>query len=233
MSDHEEQSTQNKRARGTPQSYDSEDQPLRKPPPYKQRTVHSPWLSSRDRVEQQLALDHLMRKDGIYDTKREKILKIFRSKIASKVKVAAGSGEKEGSKYHCVEIDLINTFAARSILWDLPRTGPTRRGSVKSFNWEVKVDKIHLLAKLLSFEENKSTEDKGWDNGVMRRGGHVMVAVIPPVRAEHVESEDTEKLVFTSYTAEVNTRGVISWPPMSIYQQASDYTLVWSSTSTG
>ena len=104
---------------------------------------------------------------------------------------------------------------------------------MKSFNWEVKVDKIHLLAKLLSFEENKSTEDKGWDNGVMRRGGHVMVAVIPPVRAEHVESEDTEKLVFTSYTAEVNTRGVISWPPMSIYKQASDYTLVWSSTSTG
>ena len=59
----------------TPQTFDSEDQPLRKPPKRRlsETGIQSPWLSSRDRAEQQLALDNLLRKDGIYDLKREKI----------------------------------------------------------------------------------------------------------------------------------------------------------------
>ena len=208
------------RERGTPESYDSEDLPLKKPC---RQVPLAPWLHHRDRDEQQLALDHLLRKDGIYDPKREKIMTHFRARVASKVKVATGSGEKEGSKFHCVEIDLINTFAARSLFWDLPRTGPTKRGRVKSYNWEVKASEIHLLAKLLSFEENPTTFGKGWDNGIIRRRGDIMVAVIPPVLVEHKETRETETLVFSFYTAEMNNRGVISWPPATIYNDEIEY----------
>ena len=196
----------------------SEDEPLRKPMPKSELT---PWLSKEQRKNQQLVADQRAK---IYIPEVEKVKRVIMAKIASVVKVATGSGDRQGPKYHSIEIDLVTSCAARAIFWDLPRTGPTKRGKKTCFNWEVKADKMHLLARLLSFEDHRVSSRKGWDNGIMRKGGSVMVAVIPNFLVEHqYDTDDCEKLLISFYTAEMNTRGVISWPPTSIYDTGIEY----------
>ena len=85
----------------------SEDEPLRKPMPKSELT---PWLSKEQRKNQQLVADQRAK---IYIPEVEKVKRVIMGKIASCVKVATGSGDRQGSKYHSIEIDLVTSCAAR------------------------------------------------------------------------------------------------------------------------
>ena len=58
--------------------------------------------------------------------------------MIKKLKVATGGGSMAaGSHFHVVEMDMINSFTARSLLWNLPRQGPTKRGQCLCWNCEL------------------------------------------------------------------------------------------------
>ena len=209
---------------------DSEDLPLKVPgKSYFSMPVESQatWLNKSQQADRAVRLENLSRQQGIFDTNREKAKKVIWAKIADKVRIATGPGESVGSKYHTIEMDLININTAKSLFWDLPRTGPTKRGKKTCFNWEVKAGQADMLCKLLSFEEHRLVAAKAWDNAVMRKNGAVMVAVIPPFLVEHQEDkEDVLRLTISFNTLEVNGRGAISWPPKNIYEKQEDYSIV-------
>lgn len=95
------------------------------------------------------------------------------------------------------------------------------------YNWEIKPEKVDLLARLMSFEDHRIVASKAWDNAVMRKKGEVMVAIIPPFLVEHKEDkDDTMKLVISFHTLEMNSRGVISWPPKNCYSTQEEYQMV-------
>lgn len=109
---------------------DSEDLPIPMPGPnYFSMPEVTPWLNTAQKQDKALSLENLRRGRGIFDPTREKVKKVIWSKIADKVRIATGPGEHEGSKHHSLEIDLVNVYTAKSLFWDVPRTGPTKRGN--------------------------------------------------------------------------------------------------------
>ena len=80
------------------------------------------------------------------------------------------------------------------------------------------------LDKLLSLENTRIGKGQGLDAAVMRKHGQVMVMAIPPFLAEVQDNNhDIMRLVFTFYHLELNSYGVIKWPPGSIYSTDSQY----------
>ena len=80
---------------------------------------------------------------------------MFRAKVLSKLRVATGSGETTGSKYHTLELECINIPAARNLLWGLNAQGPTKRGDKLCWNWEVQPNEVWKLHKLLSRRQHR------------------------------------------------------------------------------
>ena len=60
-----------------------------------------------------------------------------RAKVIKRLRVATGSGETTGSHMHKIDLDMVNAYAAKSLLWNIPRQGPTRRGQTICWNWQV------------------------------------------------------------------------------------------------
>ena len=157
----------------------------------------------------------------------EQVKRVIWSKLISCVKISKGPGATTGSHYHSITIDLVNAHVAKSIFWNLPRSGPTKRGDKICYNWEAKVEHITELAHLLSFEDHRLSLKKGQDNVIMRSSGNVMVSVIPPFLVEHRENKyDVQELMISFYTLELNPRGVLTWQPMSNYLTQAEYTTV-------
>ena len=71
------------------------------------------------------------------EPRKSRLKKLVCRKVITRLQLSTGSGETTGSHFHRVEIEMVNTFAARSLLWELPRQGPTKRGRRLCYNWEV------------------------------------------------------------------------------------------------
>ena len=158
----------------------------------------------------------------------EQVKRVMMSKIISCVKISKGPGNTTGSHYHSVTIDLVNLHTAKAIFYELPRTGPWKRGEKICYNWEAKAEHMAALARLLSFEDHRLSLSKGEGNAIARSSGNVICEVIPPFLVEQQEDKyDTQRLLISFYTTELNSRGVITWPPgPGIYQNPQDYATV-------
>ena len=162
-----------------------------------------------------------------YENRTEQVNRVIMSKIINCVKIAKGSGNTQGSHYHCVEVDLVNLHVAKTLFWGLPRTGPHMRGKKKCYNWEGKTEHLGELGSILAFQDHRLSLRKGQDAAIVRASGMVVVQVIPPFLVEHQEDKfDTQKLIISFYTAELNPRGVVTWPPVGIYNDPKDYAIV-------
>ena len=197
-----------------------------------------------------------MVEEHLWEPTKIRIVNIFRSKIISKLKVATGGGSTTGSHLHRVEIDPVNHFAAKCLLFDLPRQGPKQKGQTVRYNWQVAarspqltarnpwptahnpqpallpaaqvtVEQQWMLEKLLSLETTRLGKGKALDAAVMRKRGAVMVMAIPPFLVEHRDNGDDQmQLVLSFYHLELNRYGVIHWPPAPIYDSQEEYSTV-------
>ena len=123
---------------------------------------------------------------------KSRIRKVVLREIIQKVQVPHGPGNTTGSQRHVVTVDLINEFAAKSLLYDLRREGPTKRGTRRCFNWMAGPADMPRLHKFLSLEDHRLGKGKALDSGMLRKNGYVLVMVIPPFLAE---SEDDGGIV--------------------------------------
>ena len=86
---------------------------------------------------------------------KTRIRSVIMHEILAKIQVPHGPGSTTGSQRHEVKIKLMNEYAAKSLLWDIPRQGPTKRGARRCFNWAIDPDEFWRLNKFLSLEDTR------------------------------------------------------------------------------
>ena len=158
-----------------------------------------------DRVESLLMRVRRPRNDDIQMSTRTKTLSVVKRKLMNQLRVPTRSNPS----FHLYrEIELMHPNAAKSIFWDLQRSGPFLRGNSVYYNWET--DDNETMRQWFALHERRAA---GIGHGILRSHGQVFVMARPPFLAEHQSNEEAEGVRITCGIMTLNSRGGVRFAP--------------------
>ena len=162
---------------------------------------HKLYNMKADRAEAMLNLVRRARKDDLEYSTRGRAIAVVKRKLMNQIRIPTRSRPT----FHLYrELDLMTCQAAKSIFFDLKRTGPTRRGKAVYYNFET--DSLEVMRAWFKLEERRPT---GMGNSLMRGDGSVLVMARPPMlEVEHQSHDEAEGIKITCEIMTLNSRGV-------------------------
>ena len=166
---------------------------------------HAYFNMRADRAESLLMLVRRPRNDDLQKSTRPKTLAVLKRKLMTQLRVPTRSNPS----FHLYrEVDILPGQAAKSIFFDIPRTGPVLRGNSVYYNWET--DNHELMAKWFALHERRKN---GIHHAMMRSHGMLLVMARPPLLVEHQSNEEADGIKLTCGVMTLHCRGVPRFAP--------------------
>ena len=166
---------------------------------------HSYFNMREDRAEALLRLVRRPRNDDIQMSTRPKTLAVLKKRLMNQLRVPTRSNPS----FHLYrEVELMHIQAAKSIFFDLKRTGPTVRGKSVYYNWET--DSNATMKAWFALHERRP---KGVGQAILRSHGQILVMARAPLLVEHQSNEEAEGIRLTCGVMTLHCSGVARFAP--------------------
>ena len=167
---------------------------------------HKYFNMRADRAEALLNLVRRRQKDDIEQPTRNKVMAVLKRKLINQLRVPT----RANASFHLYrEVDLVTCQAAKSVFFDLKRTGPFLRGNSSYYNFET--DDHAVMRQWFSLQLPRTN---GIGHAMMRSHGQVLVMARPPFLIEHQSNEEeAEGLKLTAGIMTLNCRGTPRYAP--------------------
>ena len=169
---------------------------------------HPDYMMRPERAEKLLNLVRRKKPGEMELSNRLKLMAVLKRKLLNQLRVPTSSNPS----FHMYrEVDLMTAQAAKSVFFDLRRSGPYLRG--KSIYWNFETDCNLTMRRWFSLEERRVT---AVGHAVMRSHGQVLVMARPPMLVEHQTHDEAEGIRLTAGMMTLNCRGIprLAPPPL-------------------
>lgn len=166
---------------------------------------HPDYMMRPERAEKLLNLVRRKKWDDLTLSRRPKLLAVLKRKLLNQLRVPTASNPT----FHLYrEVDLMTAQAAKSVFFDLKKSGPFLRGKSVYLNFET--DSNEVLRKWFALENMRNN---GFGQGMMRSHGSVLVMARPPLLVEHQQHDEAEGIKMTSGMMTLSCTGVPRFAP--------------------